>query len=147
MATRYPVELAVTLRPINTTQPIRVAIAVDDDQRLLTIDQTTTVNFSYTAEVQGQLTVEIVDQQAQEGVEIITVAFFDIADDKFAWAGIYEPEYPEPWATEQKSQGTVLAPQLTPHTYLSWPGKWTLNFTVPVFMWMHKVQNLGWIYD
>jgi hypothetical protein len=33
------------------------------------------------------------------------------------------------------------------HTYLSWNGKWTLTFDVPVFTWIHRVQNLGWIYD
>ena len=65
-----------------------------------------------------------------------------IQDPKFAWAGIYRPEYPEPWASEQ----TNLATELSSHTYLGWNGTWRLTFGVPVFTWIHQVQNLGWIY-
>jgi hypothetical protein len=82
-----------------------------------------------------------------KAVVIESVSFFGITDPKFAWAGVYEPIYPEPWATEQQDQGVVLKQRLCPHTYLSWNGKWTLTFTVPVFTWIHRVQNLGWIYD
>ena len=145
MNIQYPIDLDITLRP-TTVDPVQVSITVDHDQRLLTLNQTTTVNFNYTANAQSQLTVELVDQQAQEGVQIVSLAFFGIANDKFAWAGVYQPKYHEPWATEQRNQGVVLKQHLSPHTYLSWPGKWTLTFDVPVFTWIHMVRNLGWIY-
>jgi hypothetical protein len=31
--------------------------------------------------------------------------------------------------------------------YLGWNGVWKLNFETPIFTWIHKTQNLGWIYD
>lgn len=146
MSIQHTVKLEITLRP-TTTEPAQVLIAVDKDQRLLTVDQPTTINFDYTAKTHSQLIVELINQQAQEGVEIVGVSLFDITDPKFAWTGVYTPIYPEPWATQQQNQGVVLKQHLCPHTYLSWPGKWTLTFTVPVFTWIHQVQDLGWVYD
>lgn len=75
---------------------------------------------------------------------IKSIKFNDIASDKFIWRGIYTPEYPEPWATEQ---GATLARELTHTGYLGWNGTWRLEFTAPVFTWIHGVENLGWIYD
>ena len=91
------------------------------------------------------LTVEHYHKSADDpttAVIIDSVSFFGIQDPKFAWAGIYRPEYPEPWASEQ----TNLATELSSHTYLGWNGTWRLTFGVPVFTWIHQVQNLGWIY-
>ena len=31
--------------------------------------------------------------------------------------------------------------------YVDWNGIWVLDFTVPVYTWLHKVLGLGWIYD
>ena len=31
--------------------------------------------------------------------------------------------------------------------YLGWDGVWTLPFTTPIFTWIHKTQQLGWIYE
>ena len=31
--------------------------------------------------------------------------------------------------------------------YLSWNGEWKLDITTPIFTWIHKTQQLGWIYD
>lgn len=80
-------------------------------------------------------------------VVIEHVGFFGIRDDRFKWQGLYRPDYPEPWRTEQESQGIELLPELTACTYLGWNGTWQLDFTTPIFTWMHRVQDLGWIYD
>ena len=82
-----------------------------------------------------------------KAVIIKNITFNNITSPKFVWAGIYKPEYPEPWATEQQNQNIVLLPQLPAHNYLSWNGKWTLTFSVPIFTWIHHIENLGWIYD
>jgi hypothetical protein len=100
-----------------------------------------------------QLSVELLNKQdidtdvitgADKAVIIDRIIFNGIEDNRFIWAGEYCPEYPEPWYSEQ---ATKPEPLLKSHTYLSWNGKWTLTFAVPVFTWIHKVQNLGWIYD
>jgi hypothetical protein len=98
-----------------------------------------------TVELLNKTDVDTVpDKGLDKAVIIESVSFFDIADDRFVWAGEYCPEYPEPWYSEQTVQP---APLLKSHTYLSWNGKWTLTFDLPVFTWIHRVQNLGWIYD
>jgi hypothetical protein len=122
-------------------------IGIGNNITTVNLQDVTTLNFEFATTQAGQLIVELGDKQGQEAVVIEEVSFFGISDPKFAWAGIYEPVYPEPWATEQRNQGVVLKQHLSPQTYLGFNGKWTLTFSVPVFTWMHTVQNLGWIYD
>ena len=143
MVTQHLVKLSVTLRPVD--QP-NVKVGVNGDMLTVVLDKTETMDFEFTSDKDCQLTVELVDKKDQEAVVVESVSFFGIKDTKFAWAGVYEPQYPEPWATQQHDQGVVLKQHLSPHTYLSLPGKWTLTFDVPVFTWIHRVQNLGWIY-
>jgi hypothetical protein len=123
-----------------------VIIGIDQNVTTVNLQDTTTINFEFATTKSCTLTVELLDKQDQEAVIVENVSFFGIEDPKFAWTGIYEPKYPEPWATQQRSLGVALKPQLCPHTYLGWPGKWTLTFDVPVFTWIHQTQNLGWIY-
>ena len=143
MATRHLVKLSVTLRPVDHPN---IRVGVNGDLLTVVLDKTQTMDFEFTSDRDCQLTVELVDKKDQEAVVVESVSFFGITDPKFAWAGVYEPQYPEPWATQQHDLGVVLKQHLSPHTYLSWPGKWTLTFDVPVFTWIHRVQNLGWIY-
>jgi len=143
MTISYPVKMSVTLRPVDHPN---VRIGVNSDLFPIALDKTSTFNFEFESNASCQLTVELFDKTAQEAVVIESVSFFGIEDPKFAWSGVYTPVYPEPWATEQQEQGVVLQPHLCPHTYLGWNGKWTLTFDVPVFTWIHRVQNLGWIY-
>jgi hypothetical protein len=73
---------------------------------------------------------------------IRSIKFNDITSDKFVWRGVYTPDYPEPWASEQ----TNLAQEITNTNYLGWNGIWRLEFTAPIFTWIHGVEDLGWIY-
>jgi hypothetical protein len=82
-------------------------------------------------------------ETADKAVVIDRVQFNGIDSDRFAWAGIYEPTYPEPWYSQQNPLPELL---LKSHTYLGWNGKWTLTFTTPIFTWIHGVEDLGWIY-
>ena len=143
MATRHLVKLSVTLRPVDHPN---IRVGVNGDLLTVTLDKTQTMDFEFTSDKDCQLTVELVDKKDQEAVVVESVSFFGLQDPRFAWSGVYEPQYPEPWATQQQDQGVVLKQHLSPHTYLSWPGKWTLTFDVPVFTWIHMVRNLGWIY-
>lgn len=146
MATRYLVKLAVTLKPVHHQRPLQVRVGIDDNLAMTDLVDETTIHFEFDAARSCDLVVELPDKRDQEAVIIEKIQFFGIQDPRFVWAGIYRPQYPEPWATQQRSQGMELKNQLTAHTYLGWPGKWTLTFDVPVFTWIHKTQNLGWIY-
>lgn len=153
MATQHLVKLALTLEPVWHQDPPRVRTGIDSNLTEIDIKETTTINFEFVASKSCNLIVEFLnkhdsdtvpDQGLDKAVIVKSVGFFDIEDPKFAWAGVYTPRYPEPWYSEQ-----VIKPNkiLTAHTYLSWNGPWTLTFDVPVFTWIHRIQNLGWIYN
>lgn len=152
----YPVKLALTLRPIWHNEPPLVRVGINNDFKQFELLETTTYEFEFQATGDCDLTVEFLNKKdtdtvpehnLDKAVIIETISFFDIKDSRFVWAGVYEPVYPEPWATEQRMQGIIPPPKLLSHDYLSWNGKWTLTFQVPVFTWIHKIQDLGWIYS
>lgn len=155
MTTTYQVKLAVTLRPVWHSDPPQIKIGVDDVLSDVILTESTTFNFDVDAVDKCKLIIEflnktdqdtIPEQNLDKAVVIESIDFFGISDPRFVWSGIYEPTYPEPWATEQRDLGVILTPQLSNTNYLAWNGKWTLTFDVPVFTWIHKVQDLGWIY-
>jgi hypothetical protein len=155
MAIKYPVKLAVTLRPVWHQDPPRIRVGIDNNLTEIDLRETVTINFDFESNSPGQLSVELLNKQdsdtvPQQGLDkaviVESVSFFGIKDPKFVWAGVYTPDYPEPWATQQRSQGVALKQHLTSHNYLGWNGKWALTFTVPVFTWIHQTQDLGWIY-
>lgn len=84
--------------------------------------------------------------QHDHAVVIESIAFFGITNDKFKWQGVYTPEYPEPWCSEQLVKGITLPNHLKAQDYLGWNGTWCLTFTTPIFTWMHEVLDLGWTY-
>lgn len=146
MTTEFLVKLSVTLKAVNNARGIPVRVGVNQNQTTVLVTHTETIHWEFVSSSRCFLTVALPDKLDQEAIVIEKVSFFGIEDPRFAWAGQYEPVYPEPWATEQLDQGIVLQSKLCPHTYLGWPGKWTLTFDVPVFTWIHNLQNLGWIY-
>jgi hypothetical protein len=152
----YPVKLQICLRPIWHQDPPEIKLGIDQELITVNLKETTEFNFECQAKQSCSLTIELLnktnadtvpDQGLDKAVIIERINFFNIEDPRFVWHGIYEPDYPEPWASEQKKQGLELKKQLSNHNYLSWNGKWTLTFTVPVFTWIHHIQNLGWMYD
>jgi hypothetical protein len=156
MATQYPVKLSITLRPVWHQDPPQIQLGINNNLTKIDLTETATINFDFESDRDCQLSVEFLNKQdfdtvpehnLDKAVVIESVSFFGINDPKFVWAGVYEPRYPESWANSQRLQGVVLKQQLTSCNYLGWNGKWTLTFEVPVFTWIHKVQNLGWIYN
>jgi hypothetical protein len=87
--------------------------------------------------------IDKADSDPDTAVEIVEVRINGISNPKFAWAGVYHPVYPEPWASTQ----TNLPKQISPANYLGWNGVWHLDITVPAFKWIHQTLGLGWIYE
>lgn len=155
MVTNHPVQIEVRLKPVWHKDPPEINIGINDNLQTVVLQNEQTFCYNFTASDQAQLTVEflnktnqdtVADRGLDKAVIIESVSFFGITDPRFVWQGVYTPDYPEPWATEQRNQGVVLKQQLTNQTYLAWNGKWMLTFKIPVFTWIHQVQNLGWIY-
>ena len=153
MTTPYPVKVDIQLRPVWHDNPPEINIGINDNIQRIILKDNQTFHYEFTADNRATLTIELLnktdadtipDKGLDKAVVIESVSFFDIKDNRFVWLGEYCPEYPEPWYSEQTVKPNPL---LKNHTYLGWNGKWTLTFTVPVFTWIHRVQNLGWIYD
>jgi len=145
----YPVELSLTVRPVYKIDPPMINLGVNNNLNSVTLTSTTKFDFCFSTHTTSEISVELVNKTNNDpdtAVVIEHLSFFGIADPKFIWAGLYHPIYPEPWATEQKNQNIILAEELKCHDYLGWNGIWRLQFEVPVFTWMHKIQDLGWIY-
>lgn len=54
--------------------------------------------------------------------------------------GVYTPEYPEPWATQQREAGKELLESFKMVTSMGHHGEWRLKFTSPFYMWL--LENL-----
>lgn len=153
MAISYPVKLDVHLRSVWHNNPPEINIGINDNIQKLILTDNRVFHYEFMADNRSTLTVELLnktdadtipDKGLDKAVIIKSVGFFDITDNRFVWAGEYCPSYPEPWYSEQTVKPESL---LKNHTYLCWNGKWTLTFDVPVFTWIHKIQDLGWIYN
>jgi len=157
MDTTYLNRIRITLEPVWHDDPPQVRVGIDEHLQTVTLKQTTVFDLDFDATAGPcQLIVDFVNKnhgdtdikrQLDKAVKIKKIDIFGIVDRKFIYASQYRPEYPEPWATEQRSLGQTLEPVLHGHDYLGWNGRWCMPFTVPVFTWIHKTQNLGWIYS
>jgi hypothetical protein len=56
------------------------------------------------------------------------------------YEGVYTPDYPEPWATQQRDAGVVLEKMSKNVTQMGHNGVWTFSFTSPFYMWL--LENL-----
>ena len=54
--------------------------------------------------------------------------------------GVYRPNYPEPWATQQRESGHNIPETLKNSIDLGHNGTWTFTFTSPFYMWL--LENL-----
>ena len=56
------------------------------------------------------------------------------------YEGVYTPEYPEPWATQQRQSGKELPESFKNVTVIGHNGRWVLSFESPFYMWL--LENL-----
>lgn len=139
MVTKYPVKIRVTLEPVGNPW---VSVDVDGRGRTQQLTETTEFDLEFDSQDRCSLKIEHskkADNDPTTAVIIKQISFFGITNPKFIWAGIYYPDYPEYYADK--------TPALPGQGYLGWNGVYRLEFSVPVFTWIHQVQNLGWLYQ
>jgi hypothetical protein len=139
-------KVAVTLTPKVGSIVPEVIVSVPGYSVHETLWKTKQVELEFDKDI-GWLEVVFMNKpesDADMAVVIDKVEFFGISDPKFVWAGIYTPKYPEPWYSQQIEKPPA---ELSQQNYMGWNGCWRLEFSVPVFTWMHKTLNLGWIYQ
>jgi len=126
----YAVRVSVLLEPVGTPD---VAITCGGEIVEVILSEPTWFDFSYTQDAgPSQLTVEHRNRQDYVTAVIVkTVKLNDIENSQNIYQGMYYPNNMDAKSTN----------------YVDWNGTWVLDFTVPVYTWLHKTQNLGWIYD
>ena len=135
--------IQITIKPHGPVFPI-----VEFGERKIELTKITTFDFHVTGD-KGPNQISLgfynkTDDTPDMAVEIQDVIIEGMDLDRFKWANKYYPRYPEPWASEQ----TETLPKFqTSAMYLGWNGLWVLEFELPIFTWIHKLENLGWIYN
>jgi len=56
------------------------------------------------------------------------------------YEGVYTPEYPEPWASQQREAGVELPESFKNVIKMGHNGKWSFKFSSPFYMWL--LENL-----
>lgn len=139
-------KIAITLTPKCSNIAPEVLITVPGYSVHETLWKTNRVELEFN-EAHGWIEVAFMNKPELDhdmAVIVDKVEFFEISDPKFVWAGVYTPKYPEPWYSQQTEKPPAQLPQ---QNYMGWNGTWRLDFTVPVFTWMHQILDLGWIYQ
>lgn len=149
MATRHNIKGSITVDPVGYDD-IWPEVSVMIDQKLLFSGELKTQTLIpldvYLDNGNHSLSVCFHNKKDSDtvpgkdkAVMIKEIEFFGISSPRFVWAGEYRPIYP----SHMRDQPEVLKY----HDYLSWNGVWQVDFTTPIFTWIHQIESLGWIYD
>lgn len=135
----YPIEIGILLTPVGNPY-CKITV---DDQLYYDIQVTTQRWLTLQAQGVGPKKLQI-EHHSKDNNDPTTALIIEeikldsISSPKFVWEGLYRPSYPRHMTGDS---------ELKYHNYLGWNGIWTLNFTLPIYTWIHKVEGLGWIYD
>lgn len=147
MAT-YLTDFAITVEPVYDELPPRVQLGLDYELETVELLAPHTCVYGLNlSEGAHCITVSLVDKPRNDrvqAVKITRIEFEGISTSNMYWAGQYYPTYPQPWLSQQTVQPAAC---LQGCDYLGWNGTWRLEFTVPIFTWIHRLENLGWIYQ
>ena len=140
----YSTEFSINLIPRGSVSP-HIKITVGDYYREMYLENPLLLSFSMDFDSGPQKFILEFDNKVNDSaVEIGNVEFEGMTLDRFKWSSRYYPVYPEPWVSEQL---LPLPEYQESATYLGWNGRWELYFETPIFTWIHRLENLGWIYN
>jgi hypothetical protein len=119
-----------------------------------TEDKPTQIEFEHTLEEGKEYTLKIVrsgkdkHQTVVEDGKIIkdqllhikSIEIDEIDIGALVYEGVYTPNYPEPWATQQRTTGVQLPVTFKNVTDMGHNGVWELKFASPFYMWL--LENL-----
>lgn len=154
----YGVTVDVHLKTIFWDRHPTVKVSLNDRVQALTLDSDTVVSFVAEANKDEKfiLTVEHWGKTANDhdvvnnldtAVVVDRIVLNSIESRRFIWQGLYTPQYDPSYVEDLRRNGVELEPVLKNCNYLGWNGTWTLEFTAPVYTWIHNLEHLGWIYD
>ena len=124
------------------------------DKVTSTKQEPTVIEFEHTLENDKSHTLNIIrtGKTEQETVlvndtiikdQLLNIKYMEIDEidlGALTYEGVYTPEYPERWATQQRDKGVNLPKSFKNVTQMGHNGIWTFNFTSPFYMWL--LENL-----
>lgn len=133
---------------ISVNDQIKFDGAIDRSEFIVTFDETLDFDRVHTLYINrynklpGQCIV-LDDGRLQDQVLILQQLKIDGIDVQSLINTISynRPEYPEPWATEQRSNGVELEETVLAETWFGHNGTWSLTFTSPFYKFLYK--NIG----
>lgn len=155
---KYKLRASVTLDAVWHRDPPEIVLALNDIpvyQGPLTSKHTFDIEKSL-PKGPAWITVDLFDKKPEDtdpetgkdkAIIVDSIVFNDIPNPKYVWAGLYRPQYHEEWYQQQIANGTTPGSVLRYHNYLGWNGEWRLDFSIPIFTWIHNLEDLGWIYQ
>ena len=150
MVTKFNCKIEISLKPHRWRTVPEISYGIDNlFISTICVTDLTKLTFEYpytNGEHQIWLTFNnkdyndsVLEKNLDMAIEIVSVTIEGMTLDRFRWAGKYYPEYPDDYP-EKKSV-------IESATYMGWNGRWQLPFTTPIFTWIHRLENLGWLYE
>jgi len=134
----YKCNIEVDIVPVEGNPVISYGIS---EQKQLLVTEPVTLTSNNILD-RGIYTFNI-ELQNNSVFDIVAVRINNINEYKFIYVSNYTPQYPEPWYSEQNPRWPDV---LEHHTNICWPGIWHIDLESPVYPWIHRTLNLGWIY-
>jgi hypothetical protein len=101
-----------------------------------------------------KITIELLNKKDSDcydghdkAVVIDSISFFNVTSIYTLLNSTYAPQYSKAYLKSQLEMNIIPDDVLHACNYLGWNGKWTTCFSVPIFAWLHRVENLGWVYS
>ena len=76
-------------------------------------------------------------------IKIKHIGFQDM-EENFHYFSKYQPVYPTQWLQQQKEMGKEW-PETILSNHMGWNGTYYIDFETPIYKWIHKKLNLGWL--
>jgi hypothetical protein len=107
----------------------------------LTEGETATLIIDRSGKSKGQTVInENGDVLKDQLLHIKSIEIDEIDLGALVYEGVYTPDYPEPWASQQRQAGSELTESFKNVTSMGHDGTWRFTFTSPFYMWL--LENL-----
>ena len=146
----YSVSIDVLLKHVVNTRSPTAILRFNQEEISIVLGEPCWYSFNATSLTDSSITLEIEhfgkldsDTDPATGADMAIIVeqikVNGIASPRFVWAGVYRPKYP-PHMSNQPAEVKYC-------NYLGWNGVWSLDITLPSFVWIHNIENLCWIYN
>ena len=146
------IRFKVVLEPQYWDKPPMIEISVDNTLYFNgAIDKLSTIDFMAELKFEKHtLTLtrygKTLDQTALDKDQLILIKSIEIDGidiQNIVWSSsFFKPEYPEPWASQQRQAGIELEQSVLGETFLGHNGTWQLDFSSPFYKFLiDKAKN------